>query len=88
MHTLPMALSTDLLHDGNTMVLLVAVILLGGLYVWSRYAPQVEAREPPVLRPTIPFIGHIIGMVREGPHYLRRLRYIPSYGTDGKELTT
>jgi hypothetical protein len=37
---------------------------------------KVDVREPPVVYPTIPFIGHIIGMVRDGPQYFTRLRFV------------
>lgn len=36
---------------------------------------KVDPREPPVFHSKIPFIGHIVGMLREGPMYLARVRY-------------
>lgn len=36
----------------------------------------VDPREPPLVQPRIPYFGHIIGMLTEGPLYLRRIRYV------------
>ncbi|PVI00474.1 cytochrome P450 [Periconia macrospinosa] len=34
---------------------------------------QVDSREPPVVHPKIPFIGHLIGMIRHGPLYFTQV---------------
>lgn len=34
-----------------------------------------DAQEPPRLRSDIPFIGHILGIIRNGPSYHSQLRY-------------
>ncbi|CAO2647247.1 Nn.00g081690.m01.CDS01 [Neocucurbitaria sp. VM-36] len=34
---------------------------------------KVDPREPPVVYPKVPLLGHVIGMLREGPLYLRRI---------------
>lgn len=37
------------------------------LLLLSRYvAPTVDENEPPLLKPRIPFIGHIVSMFRDG----------------------
>jgi hypothetical protein len=43
-------------------------VLLGWL------SPHVDPREPPILKPTIPFVGHLIGLIRHGSHFLRLLK--------------
>ncbi len=35
--------------------------------------PTFDPREPPVLRPGIPFFGHLISMIREQGNFLNRL---------------
>lgn len=34
-----------------------------------------NVQEPPRLRSNIPLIGHILGIIRDGPSYHSRLRY-------------
>ncbi|KAM0270272.1 hypothetical protein ACHAQH_009479 [Verticillium albo-atrum] len=45
--------------------LIIAVLL-------SQVCPTVEAQEPLVLKPTIPIIGHIIGLVRHQGRFLQK----------------
>lgn len=49
------------------LVMAVAVLLRAISHV------NVDPREPPVLYPKIPFVGHLISMFTEGPLYLKRL---------------
>ncbi|KAF2685301.1 cytochrome P450 [Lentithecium fluviatile CBS 122367] len=37
------------------------------------FRTKVDSREPPIFHPKIPFIGHIVGMLKEGPLYLARV---------------
>jgi hypothetical protein len=43
----------------------IATALVGGalLFLWRLSNVQLDAREPPVLKPTIPIIGHVLDMV-------------------------
>jgi hypothetical protein len=43
----------------------IATALVGGalLLLWRLSNVQLDAREPPVLKPTIPIIGHVLDMV-------------------------
>jgi hypothetical protein len=34
---------------------------------------KVDPREPPVVHSKIPFFGHLIGMIMEGPLYMKRV---------------
>jgi hypothetical protein len=34
-----------------------------------------DPREPPRLRPKVPLIGHVLGLIRSGPSYHSQLRY-------------
>ncbi|KAJ2970136.1 hypothetical protein NQ176_g8330 [Zarea fungicola] len=43
----------------------IATMLVGGalLLLWRLSNVQLDAREPPVLKPTVPIIGHLLDMV-------------------------
>lgn len=57
-----------------TLVLTVAALALLGLALLKRVLyPTHDPREPPVLRPRIPLIGHAISIAREGGGYYERL---------------
>lgn len=67
----------DVIPENRTLILtILAVILCVGILISHSFRIKVDPREPPVVYPKAPFIGHIIGMVREGPLYLRRLGYV------------
>jgi hypothetical protein len=58
-------------------VLVVFGLVAAGVILLVRlFGPKIDPREPPVVHPKIPFIGHIIGMMREGPSYLKNIRYV------------
>ncbi|KAK8069425.1 cytochrome P450 [Apiospora phragmitis] len=40
-----------------------------GLYL----RPVHPSREPPIIKPTIPYVGHVLGMLLYGGHYLKQL---------------
>ena len=49
---------------------LVATVLLA-LYHYSQ--PRYDPKEPPVIPSTIPYVGHIIGLLRHGTKYFEDL---------------
>jgi hypothetical protein len=51
-------------------VVVVVVIFISKKLV----TPEKESREPPVARQHVPFIGHILGMLRYKGDYLKSLR--------------
>lgn len=56
-----------------------AVLLaLGAVMVYRRGETKssLESNEPPLLKSRIPFIGHLIGMLRWQMGYMQMLRYI------------
>jgi hypothetical protein len=63
------------LLDGYTpsIVLATAAVLL---VCWSRLSVRVDPREPPILKPTIPYIGHIIGLFTQQSSYFEKLRFV------------
>ncbi|TEA10841.1 Cholesterol 7-alpha-monooxygenase [Colletotrichum sidae] len=53
---------------------IIATLLLAlGIAVTKLSNPTLDAREPPLWRPKIPVIGHLIGMIRHGPHYFKTI---------------
>jgi hypothetical protein len=68
-----------LLEDGewspSSLSVLVSTLFLGtGLLVWHNWPASVrDIREPPVLRPNIPYIGHLLGMIVHQAEYLQIL---------------
>ena len=44
-------------------------------------ASSVESREPPLFHPKIPFIGHLLGIMRMQADYLAKLWYLPEFNT-------
>lgn len=56
--------------------LLVLLGSLAAVYVIAACVVRLkhDAREPPLLPHSVPFFGHLIGIIRNGPHYLVELR--------------
>ena len=59
--------------DSTTIVALAAV---GGALIFLDYffGFKSDPKEPPVISPTIPWVGHIIGLARYGLKYFTKLR--------------
>lgn len=55
-----------------TVLAIVALTALAGHF----FSAPLDPQEPPPLKPFIPFIGHIIGMIRHGNRFLSRLSYV------------
>lgn len=53
-----------------SIILAVAAVLL---IIRQRLALQLDPREPPILKPRIPYIGHIIGLLRYHTAYFDHL---------------
>lgn len=47
-----------------------AAAVLLGLWLWRLSDIELDPREPPLVKPTIPFIGHIIGLMWYSHDYL------------------
>jgi hypothetical protein len=60
--------------DGTSGVTLS--LFIGGaiiLLLWRVLNPRLDEREPPILKPRIPIIGHLIGMFKYSHAYHRKL---------------
>lgn len=49
------------------------------------YAPRHHPDEPPVVRASIPYIGHLIGLLWYGTRYYQITRYVSNHVLEGKE---
>jgi len=57
----------------NPMTIGIVVVVLG-LLIRFIASPRLDPREPPVLKPRIPLVGHIIGLFRHQASYYSMLQ--------------
>ncbi|KAH5079858.1 hypothetical protein HBH95_082520 [Parastagonospora nodorum] len=51
----------------------LGLVVAVGVFLTNLLRPKLDPREPPIVHPKLPFLGHIIGMLREGPQYYKRV---------------
>lgn len=58
--------------------LLSIITLLIIVYITIQYfaTRKVDPREPPVISSTLPYLGHILGILQNGGKYYKMIRYI------------
>jgi hypothetical protein len=62
---------------GHALVLLVSFAVSSAVLLWGRFEKYRDrVREPPIAKPFIPLIGHILGMRKHGVRYLEMLRSV------------
>jgi hypothetical protein len=66
--SLPILLSS---YAPSILLAIGAVVLL----CWQRLSVQLGPQEPPLLKPTVPYIGHILGLIRYQSGYFDKLKY-------------
>lgn len=49
--------------------------------------PRLDPLEPPLLKPTVPVVGHVISLIRQGGTYLESLRFPRSPDAQSKSPT-
>lgn len=64
-------------HHGLFIYLWLVAMSLVIIHQLLRYKP--DPREPPVIYPRIPYVGHAIGMLLHGKRYIRTLEYVLYY---------
>ncbi|CZR52713.1 related to cytochrome P450 7B1 (oxysterol 7-alpha-hydroxylase) [Phialocephala subalpina] len=69
-----MATDSSLAWIGESSKLYIVIILIAlGAVTWITGAPSSDPREPPVLKPKIPIIGHLLGLAIDQAEYLQKL---------------
>jgi hypothetical protein len=63
-------------HSSALLWLLALVVGLAVLIVRNRLTYRVDPQEPPVIQPTVPIVGHTMGLLRSGHEYLHRLMQV------------
>lgn len=60
----------------SAITILVLAAIIGLWYILDYlYAPRHSSGEPPVLPSSVPYVGHIIGLLRHGTRYYQTTRY-------------
>ena len=72
---MPVSTASDVLLQGYTPSIILGVVAVL-LVCWQRLSVQCDPREPPLLKPSIPYIGHIIGLFRYNGEYFEKLKYV------------
>lgn len=49
------------------------------IYLYRQSIPELDAKEPPLMLPRIPFIGHLIGLIKNQAEYYTNLQYVLFY---------
>ncbi len=55
-------------------ILIVGLLLVGLHYLVHFLSTKLDPREPPLISPRIPFIGHVVGLLRYGVPYYSKAR--------------
>ena len=74
----PAEASRSLPFQTNKFVITAAVIVLVGLLLKYLSTQRTDPREPPLVKPRIPLIGHLVGLIRYQNEYFTRLGYVNS----------
>lgn len=69
---LTFSLSSYLL-DGYAPSFIMAVMAVL-LICWQKLSVQLDPSEPPLLKPIVPYIGHIIGIFQHSTGYFEKLQ--------------
>ncbi|KAB5518657.1 cytochrome P450 [Coniochaeta sp. 2T2.1] len=62
------------LHLSMTHYIGVITVILFLSFLYKFSSPRMDPREPPILKPRIPLVGHIVGLARHGVDYFDSLR--------------
>ena len=64
--------------EGFQLSVVIAVLVVSATLLYLVVLPGRDPREPPILRPTIPIIGHLIGLIRLSHNYHRLQLFVSS----------
>ena len=60
----------------DSLTLLLLLVLLAVLYALFEYvvAGKHDSREPPLIPQSIPYVGHLLGLIQIGSRYYAKVR--------------
>ena len=59
------------------MVFLLILFTIAAWYILDYfYAPKRLSNEPPLFPQSVPYVGHILGLLRYGTRYYEMMRYV------------
>ena len=68
-------LASTVMEEPTAMALVIGGLI--ALYLLNVLTtPRLDAREPPLLKPAVPLVGHIIGLLRHQSGYHQILLYV------------
>lgn len=84
--------ATDIYHGRFTPAATITAVILATalllLPLLNKFlAPNRDPREPPFIEPSIPFIGHIIGILRHQNNYHRIMQHVSLILSSYQSLT-
>lgn len=62
--------------SGYTYILLGLILITVLVRALSRVRPEYDPREPPLVAPRIPVIGHNVAILRDGPGAWLKIQYV------------
>lgn len=68
----------DQWHNGPMIALGCALLVVTFFALSHVVKPAIDPREPPILEPRLPLVGHIVGLLQYGVDYFSFLGYAPS----------
>lgn len=60
----------------STTSLIIGGVIIVVVFTDAILTPRLDSSEPPLLKPSIPLIGHIIGIIRYQNEYHRMLKSV------------
>lgn len=69
-------METSLFSTFVGVVLLLVIVYISLVYLFS---PKYDPKEPPVVSSLIPYVGHILGLLRYGQRYFEILRFFDTF---------
>lgn len=60
-------------HASPVIIIVIAALPIVLLLLKKTLYPTFDPREPPVFRPRVPFVGHLVSMILEGGSFYQRL---------------
>lgn len=73
MPTLVNQFSSIFSHGYNPYIIIGLIVTAVAFVLWKECSIRLDPREPPLLRPTIPYYGHTIGLLRYHTEYYNQL---------------